>query len=112
MEFFFRFLVGGVIVSLFASLGDGFKPKSFAGLMSAAPSVALATLSLTLWKKGNMYAASEAQSMILGAIAFLTYAYLVALLLMRMKWPVLPTSALGLAIWFGVALGTRHLILG
>jgi hypothetical protein len=41
-----RFLLDGVIVSLFAVLGDLFRPKSFAGLFGAAPSVALATLAL------------------------------------------------------------------
>jgi hypothetical protein len=42
-----RFLVGGAVVSVFAVLGDVLKPKSFAGLFPAAPSVALATLGLT-----------------------------------------------------------------
>jgi hypothetical protein len=40
----FRFVVGGIIVSAFSILGDLLKPRSFAGLFSAAPSVALATL--------------------------------------------------------------------
>jgi hypothetical protein len=40
MQFIFRFIVGGVIVSLFAGLGGILKPKSFAGLFGAAPSVA------------------------------------------------------------------------
>jgi tetrahydromethanopterin S-methyltransferase subunit C len=44
----FRFLVGGLIVSLFAALADVLKPKSFAGLFGAAPSVGLATLALTV----------------------------------------------------------------
>jgi hypothetical protein len=37
----FCFFVGGVVVSLFAILGNPLKPKSFAGLFGAAPSVAL-----------------------------------------------------------------------
>lgn len=37
-----RFLIGAVAVSIFAVLGDLLKPKSFAGLFGAAPSVALA----------------------------------------------------------------------
>jgi hypothetical protein len=41
MELAFRFIVGGLVVSLFAVLGDVFKPKSFAGLFGAAPSVAM-----------------------------------------------------------------------
>jgi uncharacterized protein DUF3147 len=47
-EILIRFLIGGVSVSLFAIIGDLFKPKSFAGLFGAAPSVALATLALTI----------------------------------------------------------------
>ena len=46
-EIIFRFLMGGFVVSLFAASGDLLKPKSFAGLFGAAPSVALATLGLT-----------------------------------------------------------------
>ena len=50
-DFIFRFLIGGAVVSLFAMLGDILRPKSFAGLFSAAPSVALATLGLTIHKE-------------------------------------------------------------
>ena len=39
-----RFIIGGMIVSAFAIIGDVLKPKTFAGLFGAAPSVALATL--------------------------------------------------------------------
>jgi hypothetical protein len=47
-EYVARFLIGGVAVSLFAVLGDLLRPKSFAGLFGAAPSVALATLGVAL----------------------------------------------------------------
>ncbi len=46
-----RFVVGGIIVSLFAALGDVLGPKSFAGLFGAAPSIALATVALTIRQK-------------------------------------------------------------
>jgi len=72
-----RFVVGGVIVSLFSVLGDLVKPKSFAGIFGAAPSVALATIVLTVVKQGRVYVSVEARSMILGAIAFLVYACMV-----------------------------------
>jgi uncharacterized membrane protein (GlpM family) len=65
-----RVVVGGLVVSFFAVLGDMLKPKSFAGLFGAAPSIALATIVLTISKEGKAYAAIEARSMILGAIAF------------------------------------------
>src|SRR5581483_7734808 len=63
----YRFILGGLIVSLFAVLGDILKPKSFAGVFGAAPSVALATLSLTIHTNGKYYAATEARCMIAGA---------------------------------------------
>jgi Protein of unknown function (DUF3147) len=69
-----RFLIGGFFVATFSLLGEVFKPKSFAGLFSAAPSIALATLALTAFQRGKATAAIEARSMVLGAIAFLFYA--------------------------------------
>ena len=53
MDYLLRFLIGGVVVSVFAVLGDVLRPKSFAGLFGAAPSVALATLGLAFWKHGE-----------------------------------------------------------
>jgi hypothetical protein len=71
-----RFFVGGIVVSSFAIIGDILRPKSFAGLFGAAPSVALATLALTVAGDGRLYAATEGRSMIAGAIAFFAYASL------------------------------------
>ena len=73
-ELLARFLIGGVIVSFFAVLAEMFRPKSFAGLFGAAPSIALATIGITISGHGKAYAAVEARSMIFGAIAFLLYA--------------------------------------
>lgn len=39
-----RFAIGGALVSLFALAGDLFKPKTFAGLFGAAPSVVVFAL--------------------------------------------------------------------
>ena len=80
-ELILRFVVGGVVVSLFAMLGGAVKPKSFAGLFIFAPSVALATITLTVVKKGKGYASIEAQSMILGGVAFCIYAWMMCRLL-------------------------------
>jgi Protein of unknown function (DUF3147) len=70
-EVIVRFLIGGSAVSLFAVLGEVLKPKSFAGLFGAAPSVALATLALTLTQKAPNYAALECRSMLFGACGLL-----------------------------------------
>jgi uncharacterized membrane protein (GlpM family) len=92
-----RFVIGGMVVSAFAALGDALKPKSFAGLFGAAPSIALATLGLTIAANGKMYAATEARSMIAGALVFCLYAYLCSWLMLRrrVKAMVVTISALG-----------------
>src|SRR4030081_2341069 len=98
-------MVGGVVVSAFALLGDLLKPKSFAGLFGAAPSVALATLFLTAAKSGQEFARVEARSMILGAAAFFVYASVVSRLLVRRKLPVLSVTSASMALWFICAFG-------
>jgi hypothetical protein len=50
-------------------LGDVLRPKSFAGLFGAAPSVAVATLSLALFEQGGTYVSVEGRSMMIGALA-------------------------------------------
>ena len=100
-----RFVVGGSIVSAFAIIGDILKPKSFAGLFGAAPSVALATLLLTIYSKGAIFAAAEARAMIGGVIALFIYANCVSYVLMRFRMPALAASALFTLLWLGVAIG-------
>jgi len=109
-----RFLVGGVLVSAFALLGDLFQPKTFAGTFAAAPSVALATMSLTIGRDGAADAALAARSMVVGAVAFFLYANAVALLLRRghdrprtAAWKCgavwAAAAATGWAVWLRVA---------
>jgi hypothetical protein len=74
MQWLIRFVIGGTVVSVFALAGDVLRPRGFAGLFAAAPSVALATLGLTVLGQGSSYAALEARSMILGAPALVSYA--------------------------------------
>jgi hypothetical protein len=103
-EIFIRFLVGGTVVSLFALTGDVLKPKSFAGLFGAAPSVALATLTLTILQKTPGYAAIECRSMLPGAGGLLFYCLTVGWMLRRGR-RALESSVLSLPIWFGVTFG-------
>jgi hypothetical protein len=102
-ESIIRFLIGGLVVSVFSVLGDLFRPKSFAGLFDAAPSVALATLALAVVKEDPIYAGIESRSMIAGAVALLAYAQLTSWLLMRDKGSSLVLSTAALPVWFGVA---------
>lgn len=112
MEHVIRFLAGGLLVSLFATIGDILRPKSFAGLFGAAPSVALVTLSLAFWKHGGGYASTEGRSMILGAIAFVVYSFLVCQLLMRLRCSALTATTAAAAAWLAVAIGLEQILLG
>ena len=112
MDYALRFLVGGLIVSAFTALGDVLRPKSFAGLFGAAPSVALATLALTFGKQGSTYVAIEARSMVVGAAAFVLFSFLVCQLLMRLRVPALAATSSMLVVWLGVAFGLKQLFLG
>ena len=100
-----RFLVGGLVVSLFAVIGEVLKPKSFAGLFGAAPSVAVATLGLAFLTKGGEHAAIEGRSMIAGGAAFVAYAALVSRTLMRSRINSLISTAASWALWLAVAVG-------
>ena len=100
-----RFIIGGLVVSSFATLGDVFKPKSFAGLFGAAPSIALATIVLTVAKQGRAYVAIEARSMLFGACSFLLYAWIVCRALLPGKWSALHITLSLLPIWCASALG-------
>jgi Protein of unknown function (DUF3147) len=104
-EILLRFVIGGIVVSTFAILADLFKPKSFAGLFGAAPSVALATLGLTVVTNGRLYAAIEARSMIAGAVAFFVYASWISWLMMRYKLRALAVTASSIFVWMAVAFG-------
>jgi hypothetical protein len=102
-QFVFRFVAGGLVVSAFAVLGDVLKPKSFAGLFGAAPSVALATLALTVRVNGTAYAARECRSMIAGAGAFIVYAYVCTRVLAHRNISALWVTLVATVIWFAVA---------
>ena len=105
-ELILRFLIGGLVVSFFATLGDVLQPKSFAGLFSAAPSVALATFTLTIYKNGKAFATHEARTMLLGAAAFLLYAALASFILRRFRPSAFAASLFLLPVWFIIACGS------
>ena len=106
-----RFVIGGIVVSAFASLGDVLKPKSFAGLFGAAPSIALATLGLTIAANGKIYAAREARSMLAGALAFFLYAYICCWLMLRRKLKAIPVTISALGLWLVGAISIWFLVL-
>ena len=104
-EYVVRFLVGGIVISAFSMLGDMLRPKSFAGLFGAAPSVALATLGIAVYRHGADYAAQQTWAMTAGAIALAVYCVVVCQLLIRARLRVAPATLLSLVVWLIVAFG-------
>jgi hypothetical protein len=102
-EYVARFFIGGMVVSIFAMLADLLRPKSFAGLFSAAPSVALATLGIAILQHGTSYAALQGRSMIAGAVALGVYSLVVCHLLVRTRRGALFATLLSLIVWLFVA---------
>jgi hypothetical protein len=93
-------LLGGVLVVLFACVSEVFSPKSFSGMFSAAPSVALGGLSVALVAKSGHDAALAAQGMIIGAVGLLCYC-LVAQPALR-RFGALRGASLSLVVWLAV----------
>jgi hypothetical protein len=111
-EYAIRFVLGGLVVSAFAMLGDMLRPKSFAGIFGAAPSIALATLAIAIVQHGSHYAAVQTRSMAIGAISLAIYSVLVSQLLMHARFRALTATLVALPAWLAVAVGLHLFILG
>jgi uncharacterized membrane protein (GlpM family) len=109
-DYVVRFFVGGAVVSIFALLGDVLRPKSFAGLFGAAPSVALVSLALAVSTHGPDYVSTQAASMVAGAIALFLFSFVTCHLLKRTGLSVLPVTLLGFPVWLVVAFGLYGMV--
>jgi hypothetical protein len=63
-----RGVAGGTLVAVFALIGEVVSPKAFAGLFSAAPSVAVASLTITLLFEDARTAHHDAVGMVVGGV--------------------------------------------
>jgi hypothetical protein len=97
-------LLGGTIVVIFTGIGHILRPRWFAGLFGAAPSVAIASLTVTVVDKGHQAAGLAAWGMVFGALGFIAFAACVRPLLVIV--PAVVASAFGCGIWAVVAVGT------
>jgi len=102
-------LVGGLAVVAFSLIGQAGHPKRFAGLFSAAPSVALASLATTIIARGSGAAVPYAQGMLIGCAGMLAYCLVSLYLIERLHAMV--GSILAWLAWFAVA-GGLYLALG
>ena len=99
-----RFFIGGAIVSLFSVAGEVLKPKTFAGIFGAAPSVAIASLALLAAQEGSDRTAIQGAAMVYGAAAMLAYSLVLTLLLRRFKLPAWIEASAEWSVWLVVAL--------
>jgi hypothetical protein len=80
-------------------------------LFAAAPSIAVATLLIALFKQGPPYAATEGRSMMLGAAALAAYSLICCQLLKRFQLSGLVSALLAAIAWFTFAFGLYWLLL-
>jgi hypothetical protein len=92
-----RVVAGGALVAAFAVLGDTLKPKMFAGLFSAAPSVATVSLLITGLAMGPAKDQLYARGMIAGAVGLVFYSVAAAFLVKHLK--ALAGSILAWVAW-------------
>jgi hypothetical protein len=104
-ELVVRFVLGGLIVSLFSVAGELWKPKTFSGLFGAAPSVALASLGLAFAKQGPGVVAVLGRSMVIGAVALYVYGAACVTVTKRERWPVWLAASSAWLAWFAAAFG-------
>lgn len=94
-------LAGGSLVVAFAVLSQGLQPKRFAGLFSAAPAVAIASLAVVLLTKGAHEARQSALGMLAGSAGMVAYAAAAAALLQR--YAARRAAALAITAWTAAA---------
>jgi uncharacterized membrane protein (GlpM family) len=101
VDVLFKALAGGLFVVLSALLAETITPKRLAGILAAAPSVALGSLIVTVNSKGHHDAASACHGMAVGAVAFTGYCLGVVPALGRLGAKA--GSAAALTVWGAIA---------
>lgn len=94
-------LAGGTLVVAFALLGERLRPQSLAGILAAAPSIALASLLVVLVDKGAAGVRLSATGMLVGAAA-MAVAALVAVDSVR-RFRALRGSVVAVGAWLCAA---------
>jgi uncharacterized membrane protein (GlpM family) len=101
VELVVKAVAAGLLVVAFAVLAETLKPKRLAGVLSAVPSVGLASLVVTAGFSGQHDVAQAARGMIVGAVAFVVYCLAAVPLVGR--WGAWRGSVAALLAWGSVA---------
>jgi hypothetical protein len=108
-----RALAGGTLVVVFSLIGEGARPKAFSGLFSAAPSVATASLAITLGFESLAKARQDAIGMVIGGLGMSACCVVASAAIPRLRavwgslaaWVAWGVVALGL--YWAVFVGAR-----
>lgn len=98
-----RGVAGGSLVVLFALMGEVVKPKAFAGLFAAAPSVALASLVITVMTDSSTKARQASVGMVIGGVGAAASCVIAVGAIPRLE--ALWGSVAAVVGWLAVALG-------
>ncbi len=104
-----KFLAGGIVVVFFAIVSETFQPKRFAGIFSAAPSVLLASLIVTILLKGTTPASLSASGAVAGAAGLVAYALAASWAVNR--WKAIAGSVIALIPWAVASLAAYLLLM-
>lgn len=96
-------LAGGAFVVLFSLISAVLEPKGFAGLFSAAPAVAMASLLVTAFGSGTPRAVPDSVGMTAGSVAMVAYCAAAVLAVHRFRARL--GSVLSWGAWGAVAGG-------
>ena len=98
-----RAVASGTLVVLFALIGEVVKPKAFSGLFAAAPSVATASLIVTLVADDVHHARQASTGMVVGGVGMTACCVVAAVAIPKLRavWG----SLMAWMAWAAIALG-------
>jgi hypothetical protein len=96
-------LAGGLLVVVFALIGEVVKPKAFSGLFSSAPSVAVASLAITVVVEDAAKARADTAGMVVGGVGMTACCVVAATVIPKVQ--ALWGSVAAWMAWAAVALG-------
>jgi hypothetical protein len=102
-------LAGGVLVVVFAAIGEIVRPRDLAGILSGAPSIALAGLGVAVVSSGVAVAEGLAVGMIAGGVAFVAWCLVGIEAVKRLG--SLKGSVAATAVWFVTAFSLWAVVL-
>lgn len=102
-------LAGGTLVVFFALMGEVIRPRSIAGILSGAPSVASGSLAVTVLSTGVMSAWNQSLAMIAGGVGLLVWCLVAGDAVKRFGG--VRGSLLATAVWFATAFSLWGIVL-